>query len=172
MADILAIIDRIIEEHKIILAEFQTLEGVANDAGAIMTLERTKDAFMPGRASSLDGLQNLDDMRSKVTAGLEAHFNREETALLDAFQEYGQADLVASLKNLLLQHTEIRSGLSDFKRQIAELRNEKLSRNLWETKGYDIRAGINQLHKTMASHAADEQKLLHKIQQDIRNRAK
>jgi hypothetical protein len=54
---------------------------------------------------------------------------------------------------------------------VEELLTEKLSRPLWETRGYDVRARISQLHKTMASHAADEQILLRKVQKEIQNRA-
>jgi hypothetical protein len=88
MADILAIIDKVIAEHKILLADFQTLEKVGNDAGALITMEKSKDVFKPGVLSPRDGLLKLKEMRDKVTAGLEAHFNREETALLDAFQVF------------------------------------------------------------------------------------
>jgi hypothetical protein len=169
MTNILAIIDKIIEEHKIILADFQSLEKVVNDAGALLAMEMSREAFMPGRLSPREGLQKLDQMRDKVTTGLEAHFIREETALLEALQEYGHADLIAALKNLLNAHLEIRSELDILKDQVGELLPEKLSRSLWESKGYDIRARINQLHKTMAAHAADEQLLLHKVQQVIQN---
>jgi iron-sulfur cluster repair protein YtfE (RIC family) len=170
MADILAIIDQIIEEHKVILAEFESLEKVSNDATAMLALARGQDHFMPGRPSPREGLKKLEEVRQKVTEGLEAHFVREETALLNAFQEYGRSDLVSALKSLLTAHIELRSELGLLKTHMAELLNETLSRNLWEASGYEIKARITQIHKTIAEHAGEEQILLRKAQKDIRER--
>lgn len=172
MSDILAIIEKVIEEHKVILADFDTLEQVVNDAGAMLAMEKSKEAFMPGRPSPREGLRKLDETRQKVTIGLEAHFNREETALLGAFQAYGRQDFTAAFLDLLNAHKVIRAELSVLKIQVTELLAEKLSRAQWETRGYEIRTRINQLHKTMANHAAEEQVLLHKAQQDVKNHEK
>lgn len=172
MADLLAIIEKIIEEHKIILADFQVFENVINDAGALMSLEKGKDVFKPGQFSPREGLIKLNQIHNTVTVGIEAHFNREETALLKAFLDYGQADFVTALKKLLNEHLDIRNELKVLKGHIEELQTEKLSRMLWESKGYDLRARIGQLHKTMATHAASEQVLLHQIQEALIKRDK
>ncbi len=169
MTDVIALIDTIIEEHKIILGNLERLEQAVNDAGALMILEHSKDAFMPGRLSPRAGLHELENLQKRVENGLLSHFNREETALLQAFQEYGQDRLVTALKTLLNEHAEIRSELSILKSHVAELSVEKLSRTLWESKGYDLRARITQLHKTIATHAADERSLFHQVQKDLKN---
>jgi hypothetical protein len=170
--NILELIERIIEEHKIILADFETLEKVFNDAGALILLSKSGDAFMPGRPSPTEGLKKLDESRNKVAVGLEAHFNREETVLLKAFESYGEEEHVTALKNLLKAHIEIRSELSILKGDVAELLTEKVSRNLWEAKGYEVKARINQVHKTMAGHASEEQVLLNKVRKDVKNSKK
>jgi hypothetical protein len=172
MSDILATIEKIIEEHKIILADFDTLEKVVNDAGAMVAMEKSKDAFMPGRPWRREDLQKLEETRNMVMVGLEAHFNREETALLGAFREYGRQDFITSLLNLLADHRVIRSELVEVKQDVSELLGEKLSRALWESKGYDIRARISKLHKTVAKHAGEEQILLHQVQQDVKKHEK
>jgi hypothetical protein len=170
MAGILTIIETIIEEHKIILADFQKMENVVNDAGALNAIEKSKDIFRPGQLSPREGLQQLKGLRDKVDTGISVHFNREETALLQAFQEYGKTDLMLALKTLLTEHGEIRSELDILEGQIDELLTEKPSRALWESKGYDLRARINQVHKTMAEHATDEQLLLSRVQNEIKKR--
>ena len=125
---------------------------------------------MPGRISPRESLQKVDEIQIKLNVGLEDHFNREETALLKAFQEYGQPELFEALKSLLNDHKMIRSDLNELKRQVGELMTGKLSRNLWESSGYELRARINRLHKTIATHASDEQLLLHEVQLDIKKR--
>jgi hemerythrin-like domain-containing protein len=172
MADLLAIIEKIMEEHKIILADFQALENISNDAGALIILEKGKDVFKPGQLSPRDGLIKLNEMRNIVAIGIEAHFYREETALLKGLREYGQPDFVTALKTLLNEHLDIRNELNVLKSHIEELQTEKLSRMLWESRGYDLRARISQLHKTMAAHAANEQILLHKVEESLVNRTK
>ena len=55
--EVLALIELIIEEHKLILHEFQALEKVANDAGAIIGLEKAKEDFITlARAFSQDSM--------------------------------------------------------------------------------------------------------------------
>ncbi len=48
MEEAIALIDRIIAEHKTILRGVQTLEQVANDTEAIAGFEQAKEAFVPG----------------------------------------------------------------------------------------------------------------------------
>ena len=49
MEDIIAVIDKIIEDHKTIMQQVQAIEQVANDAEAIAGLDKAKEEFMPGR---------------------------------------------------------------------------------------------------------------------------
>ena len=160
MEVISVIIERIIAEHKVILADFKTLEKVSNDASALKAIEKGKDAFMPGRLAPLEGLNQLEAMRVKLDKGLRDHFHWEEITLLDAFNEYKADLLVPTLKTLMSEHEDIREGLGELKGLVGELRTEHLSHQLWESKAYDMRAHMINLQKKVEIHAMTEQRLL------------
>ena len=48
MEELIALIDKIIKEHKTIFQRVQVLEQVANDAEAVAGLEKAKEAFGKG----------------------------------------------------------------------------------------------------------------------------
>ena len=62
MEDVIALLDQIAEEHKTTFQRFQTLEQVANDVEAIAGLEKSKEAFIPGRLNQKAGLQQMREL--------------------------------------------------------------------------------------------------------------
>ena len=60
--EVLALIEKVIEEHKQITQRGQTLERVANDVEAMAGLQKTKETFMPGRLDEKKGLQKLQEL--------------------------------------------------------------------------------------------------------------
>jgi hypothetical protein len=163
MEGVAAIIERIIAEHNVILDSFKSAERVANDAAALKGLEKGKDSFMPGRLVSEEGLNRLEAARAKVDQGLNDHFHWEETTLMEAFLAFKADNLVPLLKTLMAEHHEIRSGLSQLKTLVAELISGGLSHQIWEAKAYDMRAFMTNLHKTVETHAINEQRLLNDL---------
>ena len=103
MEEVLRLIDKIIEEHKTIIGRLKTLEQVANDAEAIVGFDKANQVFMPGRLEQKEGLQELQDLLDKIARGLRAHFKREETALLTAFERYGDKNMASSLSSSLFK---------------------------------------------------------------------
>ncbi len=61
MEEAVALIDRIIREHKLILKETRSSEQLANDASALLGLEEAKEILVPGRLSPEQSLHNLPD---------------------------------------------------------------------------------------------------------------
>jgi hypothetical protein len=163
MEEIAAIIERVIAEHKIILADLKSLEHVANDASAMKALDKGKDAFMPSRPNPREGLSQLETVRVKLDKGLRDHFQWEEDTLLDAFSEHKATSLIPTLKTLLSEHEDIREGLGELKGLIEELNTENMSYQLWQPKAYDMRAFMSNLQKKIQIHAANEQVLLKKL---------
>jgi iron-sulfur cluster repair protein YtfE (RIC family) len=160
MEDVLGLIDRIIEEHKTIIGRLKTLEQVANDAEAIVGFDKAKQVFMPGRLERKEGLQELEELLDKISRGIRAHFKREETALLIAFERYGDKNMASSLRSLLLEHDDLRNRIAHTKKHVAQLTGGKLSRQVWEATAYDIRAHISHTKKLMEAHAEIEKELL------------
>jgi len=167
MENLAALIDRIIEEHRVILDNARNLEGVANDAGALKSIQSGKEAFMPGRGNSPEGLRKLESQRGKLEIGLLAHFDREETLLLQGFRDYGDEKIFKSLETILNEHTVIRERLMELKGLVAELIAEPQSRHVWEAKAYDMRAHISNLYNLVKIHAAAEQQILHSVRKQI-----
>jgi hypothetical protein len=167
MLDIIAIIDKIIEEHKILLAQAVQLENITNDAGAMMAMAKSKEVFVPGRYDQVDTLKIFEKLRNKTQEGLYAHFNREETSLLDAIVEFGNQNIITGLKKLLAEHKNLKYNLESLKIEIDELINGELSRAMWESKAYDMRAHISEIHRNLEQHAQNERILLNEIRREV-----
>ena len=105
-------IEKIHEEHKVLIQRLQTLEQVASDAEAIVGMARTKGAFMPGRFEQKEGLPRLRESLEAIDTGLQAHFDREETGLLTAFEKHDGKMLASALRALLSEHEVLRGRLT------------------------------------------------------------
>ena len=172
IAEVLSLIKKIIVEHKATAERGQTLEQVANDVEALSGLEKAKEAFVPGRFDQKQGLQKLQELLESIDRGLQAHFNREETALLTAFEQYGDRKLVSALHSLLLEHEELKHRFVYSRNHVTELISGELSRHVWEASAHDIRAYISHTLKLLGAHAGREEKLLLTLQEQLRREGK
>ena len=172
MEGTLALIEKLIEEHKVIIGKVQVLEGLADDASALAGLEESEEAFMPGRFDQKEGLQKMKVLLESVDEGLRAHFGREETALLSAFETHGDRKLVSDLESLLLEHEDLRNRFAHSKNHIAELTTGELARHRWEASAHDMRAHISYTRKLLQAHAAIERELLLKLREQLRQERK
>jgi len=172
MEEALALIEKIIEEHKIIMQRAQTLERVANDAEVVIGFEKARDAFMPGRFEQKLGLQELQESLETIDKGLQEHFKREETGLLTAFERHGNKELASALHSLLLEHENLKNRLAHSRKHVAELVGGGLSRHLWEASAHDMRAYISHTRKLLEAHALIEEELLHKLRDQLREESK
>ncbi len=171
MNEALALIDKIIEEHKQILARFRSLEQVANDAQALSALDRAKEDFLPGRLDDQKGgLQKWQESLETIDRGIKAHFDREETGLLAAFEKHGGRMLVSALRVLLSEHEELRNRLVRLKKDVAELAAGGLSREVWEGKAWGVRVYIGHTWKLFQSHARSEQKLFRTLRSQLQGK--
>ena len=162
-----ALIEEIIAEHKIIMQRAQNLEQLVSDAKAIAGLEEAKEAFMPGRFEQESGLQKLQEALGIIDQGLQAHFSREETALLAVFKRHGNKELIEALRSLLLEHEDLRNRLAHSKKHVAELISGGLSRHRWEASAHDMRAHISHTRKLLGAHAGIEQELFHELRTEL-----
>jgi len=167
MEEVIALIDKIIEEHKTIFQEFQTLEQIADDAEAIISLDKAKEKFMPGRFDEKQGLEELEKLLKKTEQGIQAHFKREEGALLNAFEKHGDRKLASALHLLLIEHKTLTDRLVYSKQDVAKLTSGGLSRGVWEATGYDMRAYLSHTRRLFETHAEMEQELLHTLRSEL-----
>ena len=172
MEEVLSLIDGIIAEHKTIIRRVQTLEQVANDAEAIAGFEKAKEAFVPGRFDQKQGLQKLQELLETTEQGLQAHFIREETALLTAFKRHGDKNLASDFRSLLLEHEDLKNRFAHSRKHLAELTGGGMSRHLWEASAHDMRAHISHTRKLLEAHAEIERELLQTLRRQLGERAK
>ena len=168
MPDAAALVDQIISEHKIIIKELRATEQVANDAGALVVLEQAKEGFVPGRLDQGQGLQKLQQALEKTDQGLRAHFSREETALLAAFEQYGDSRLVTALNSLLHEHKDLTSRLDQAKEDVANLVGGKLTSQRWQATAGDMRVHLTHTRKLLEAHAEIENELLVELRKRLK----
>jgi len=170
MKKTLALIDQILDEHKQIHQEFQTLDQVSGDIEAISKLEtdKTKGYFVP---RSLDdegkGIKKWQETVDSIDRGLAAHFKREETALIRAFERHGSEELASALQTLLREHADLRKRVAKLKQDAADLAGAEIRIEVWEGKGWGIRTNIEQVRDLIEAHARSEQKLLSKLKSKL-----
>jgi len=168
MEDPLSLIDGIIEDHKQIMKETRALE---HDLDAALELEKAADDFVP---ASFDparrSLQSLRDTLDSIDRALDAHFRREETALLRAIMDQGSATLASSLRELLHEHQQLRDRIAKSKQDASELALGGTSRELWEGRAHGVRVYMNHTRKLLEAHARSEHELLQTARKDIEAR--
>ncbi len=170
MEEALAIIERIIQEHKVIIRGVHSLERVANDAEAMAGFDKAKGAFMPGRLEQKQGLQQLQNLMEIVDTGLRKHFIFEETALVAAVKQHGDKELASALQSLLLEHNNIRNRLDHSKTHVSELVSGNMARHLWEASANDMRAHMSHTRKLIETHTSLEQVLLNKLKRRLQEK--
>ena len=163
----LDLIEQIVEEHKTIRLRLQSMEQIVNDAEALQGFEEAQEGFMPGRFDQKAGLDRLEELVNLVDQGLQAHFDREETALLAAFEEQGDRELASAFHSLLLEHEDLRNRLTYTKNHISQLTGGELPRHHWEATAYDMRAHITHTRKLLEAHAEVEQELLQSLRRRL-----
>jgi len=166
MQEVIALIDRIIEEHQTIFQDFQTLDQIANDAEAAILLDKAKEEFVPGRFESKQGLEELEELLEETEQGIQGHFKREEGALLNAFEKHGDRKLASALL-LLTEHKNLTDRLAYSKQDVAKLTSGDLSRGIWEATGYDMRAYLSYTRRLFEMHAQMEHQLLLALRSEL-----
>jgi iron-sulfur cluster repair protein YtfE (RIC family) len=167
MPEIVALIDAIIEEHKVIFERLQALEQVANDVQGIVALDKAKDTFVPGRFDQSESLKKMRHLLEVTSRGLEAHFDREEKGLLAAVEKHGDKKLASALHTLLLEHKDLRNRFTQSKNHITELTSQRLSRHVWDATAHDMRAHISHTRKLLEAHAQIEMELLKELRAEL-----
>ena len=161
-----ALINRILEDHKVIKQGVRNLEEVANDIGAMAGLDDIKGDFVPGRFDQKQSLERLQDTLEKITRGLEAHFASEETGLLAAFEKHGDSEIAAGLRSLFLEHEDLRGRLTHAREHVTQLISGGLASHLWEASAHDMRAHLSHTRKLIEAHAEAEQELFHTLKKN------
>ena len=167
MADILSMIDRLIAEHKAISEKAKSMENIINDTGLISEIGQAADTVVPGKTDQVERLQFLEKSLQSIAAMVEKHFKYEETVLLKAMENYGDADLVKSLNHLLAEHSDLRERLDRSKKRIADLSVDNLHRAAFDITELETITSLNYTRSVFQKHATRENKLFSQIRRKI-----
>lgn len=167
MADILKLIDLLIEEHKVIGEKAKSFEIAVNDTRLISDITKAGDSIVPGKTNQVERLKSLEEMLQSVGDMLEKHFHYEETVLLQAMESHGDVDLVKSLNKLLAEHTDLRERLAQAKSRVVELSTGNLHRAAFDIAELETVTSLNYTRSVFQKHATKENKLFSQIRRKI-----
>ena len=166
--DIINMIDELLLEHEELIVDVQALEHMASDFGVALQLDKATEGLVVGRLEGhQDALKALEKALAEAETKLQAHFNREERGLLQAFEKSRKQVFASALHDLLLEHNEIRTRLDNSKRELEELWSAGLSRDVWEGKVWGIRVYIAHTRRLIEDHAHAEYALLWKARGEM-----
>ncbi len=95
-----------------------------------------------------------------IDRGIQAHFHREETVLVDAVAGYGDNDLASVLRHWLAEHKELRERLSRMKLDISGLVIDTSAQAVWQEKAWAIRVYMTHTGKLFDVHTRGEQEMM------------
>lgn len=167
MEDAVALIDKIIEEHKTISQRLQDFEQIVNDAEAITAFDKAKELFMPGRFDEKQGLEAFAQLLGTITEGMHAHFSREEGPLTNVLEKHEDKQLSTALHSLFLEHENLKHRLAYTKQDVTTLQSDELSSGVWQARAYDMRAYITNTRRLFEAHVALEQDLLYTLRSEL-----
>jgi iron-sulfur cluster repair protein YtfE (RIC family) len=164
MKESVALIDQVIEEHTTI---FQGLDQVVSDAEAIYGFKNAQEIFTSGRVDQKEWEDRLVELVNLIDQGLQAHFDREEKALMDAFEKEGDRELSSTFRSLMLEHNDLRNRLAHAKRHVSELTGGESSHSHWQATAHNLYTHISRTRELLKAHAGAEQKLLLSLRQRL-----
>jgi hypothetical protein len=127
---------------------------------------------MPGRLDQAKGLQELQGSLEAISSGLDAHFNREETALLTSFEKHGDKKLVSALNSLLGEHADLRNRTAQTKKHVSELTSGELTGHHWSASAHDMRVYMSHTLKLLGAHARSEYELFTTLKKQLQKEGK
>jgi hemerythrin-like domain-containing protein len=166
------LIDRLIEEHKIITRRADSLEKVVNDAGLLSGLKETRAAFTPDELTPGENLKKLDEMLAAIESRLERHFKTEETVLKPAVARYGNEKLVNALNALLFEHSDLRDRMLHSRERVDELRGGNLDPARRDASARDFGVYLNHSRKLLETHAARENHFFNELRRHLKKTAR
>jgi hypothetical protein len=160
MADYLAVVRRIIEEHHKIRSDVAQVGESTNDLVALFSLQR---AYSTWSQSSLEALAEKQDKLKEtfnlMAEGLDRHFGFEEKYLPPIFGEI-------LMQALLLEHRKIRQELAEIKNTV-NTRLEGLGQRELLTRRTHIQHVVGDIRQAIEEHAGHEEVILRMLERAL-----
>jgi hypothetical protein len=166
MADQLAIVARLMDDHHKVRTNLKLVGDSVSDLEGLISLERVKPDWMLAPSELLaEKHDKLLQTVSSLREGLENHFSYEEECLPPIF-----GDLI--MHALMLEHADIRKALDGLQ---ATLKNTKLAGLTSEqlmTAKWNIQQKIEDLRHLIEGHATKEDVLIQMAQRALEDKVK
>ena len=80
--------------------------------------------------------------------------------------------MASGLRVLLLEHQELKDRIAESRKEVAELIEAKLSREVQEGKAWGVRVYIGHTRKLIEAHAQSEQELFRELRAKLKRHEK
>ena len=161
MPDALAVINRVIAEHRVIRENVKLTGETVNDIEALVTLQRAHAQWTQSSIAALIEKQmQMQQAISFLEEGLKNHFGYEEKYLPPLFGEI-------LMKALLLEHHQISRQIKDAKTTLADIKLEGLEQRELLSKKSQIQQMTGNISRTIEEHASHEEIILNMMRQAL-----
>jgi hypothetical protein len=161
MPDALAVIAKVISEHRAIRGHIKLAGDTVNDIEALFTLQRTQSGWSQTSITAL--IEKRDQLLQTISfleEGLQNHFSFEEEALPPLFGKL-------LMKAILHEHHEISGQIGSAKKNLATIKLEGLDQRELLSKRSVIQQNINSLCQTVEEHAQHEETILNMMKKAL-----
>ena len=161
MSDALAVITRVIAEHRVIRERIRLTGEAVNDIEALTTLQRAHAQWTQSSITAMVEKQNqMLQAISFMEEGLKNHFGYEEKYLPPLFGEI-------LMKALLYEHHQISRQLKDAKATLMDIKLEGLEQRELLSKKSQIQQTTSGISQTIEEHAGHEEIILNMMRRAL-----
>ncbi len=154
MADNLAVIRKVIEEHRKIRENIRLTGEAVNDMEALSSVLRTYSSLSQSSIRDLvDTQKKLQQAMSFLIEGLQNHFNFEEKALPPLFGEL-------LMKALIFDHRQVKNKIAVAKSMVFDTRLEGLDQKDLLARKSAMQEAVGAVCRIVEEHAGREETIL------------
>jgi len=163
MSDELAVINKVIEEHRAIKRHVKLAGDSVSDIEALFDLRKAHAAWSQSSLETLsEKLRQLQQAISFLDEGLRNHFSFEEKALPPLLGEL-------LTRALVLQHREIRAEMDKAKKMVTDSKLEGLSQEELLSQRSQMQQRISHICQVVEEHAASEETILKMMREALQD---
>lgn len=154
MSDALAVIMKVISEHRAIRKHVKLAGDTVADIDALFTLQKAYSGWNQSSTEALITKENqLQQVVSFLDEGLKNHFSFEEEAMSPLFGEL-------LMRAILLEHHDIGRQIQNAKAMLAATKLEGLGQQELLSKKSEIQQTISSVCQAVEEHASHEETIL------------
>jgi hypothetical protein len=166
MADRLAIVTRVMDDHQDVGTNLKLLGDSVSDLEGLISLERVKPDWMLAPAELLsDKRDQLVQTVNFLREGLENHFSFEEENLALIL-----GDTV--MRGLMLEHEDIKRSLDSLQSTLDNTKIEGLTSEQLLAIKWNIRQKIDDLRQLIEGHAGKEDVFLQTVKRALEDKVR